>query len=280
MANFAVLTTLLNDKDCIFGDRLNHASVIDGSRYSKAQFKRYRRNDISALEKNIMRINAQNKWIVSEGVFSMDGEIAPLPQLFNLVKKYQCKLIIDDAHGLGVLGEGGRGSIKYYQLPVKNVSILIGTFGKSFGTMGAFVAGNGLLIETLIQFARGYIYTTALPPAIASATYTSLRLIQEENWRREHLRLLIKGFHQGSQDLNLPISPSITPIQTIIVGDTKKTLEVAQWLKQKGILVGCIRPPTVPHNTARLRINLTVHHTKHDVDFLLETLSKIWNEIH
>lgn len=276
MANLAVLTTLIHKNNCVFEDRLNHASLIDGVRYSKAAVKRYNRNNIVQLEKRILQTNSAVKWIVSEGLFSMDGDIAPLPQLFHLAKIHKCQILIDDAHGIGVLGKNGRGSMEHFQLPIEELSVLVGTFGKAFGTMGAFVACSHILIETLLQFARSFIYTTALPPSIASATYKSLQLIQTESWRREHLQLLIQYFKKSAEDLNLPLSPSITPIQTLIIGNTEKTLEVTELLKNKGILVGCIRPPTIPPNTSRLRINLNVHHTKHDVDFLLESLSTIW----
>ena len=186
--------------------------------------------------------------------------------------------MIDDAHGIGVLGKSGRGSIEHYQLPIKNASIVVGTFGKAFGTMGAFVAGHHVMIEALMQFGRGFIYTTALPPAIASATCTSLRLIQTENWRRENLQFLIQYFKKNAYDLNLPLLPSITPIQTLIIGNPINTLKITELLKEKGVLVGCVRPPTIPPNTSRLRINLNVNHTQHDVDFLLESLSTLWKK--
>ncbi len=278
MANLSVLTTLINNQDCAFEDRLNHASLIDGVRYSNAQVKRYRRNNLLMLEKRIAQTYAKNKWIITEGVFGMDGDVAPLPQLFHLAQSYDCQLLIDDAHGIGVLGKSGRGSIEHYQLPIKNASIVVGTFGKAFGTMGAFVAGHHVMIEALMQFGRGFIYTTALPPAIASATCTSLRLIQTENWRRENLQFLIQYFKKNAYDLNLPLLPSITPIQTLIIGNTINTLKITELLKEKGVLVGCVRPPTIPPNTSRLRINLNVNHTQHDVDFLLESLSTLWKK--
>lgn len=275
MANLGVLTTLLNKHDYVFEDRLNHASLIDGVRYSKAKRQRYRRNDLSNLEQNIIQTQSKNKWIITEGVFSMDGDIAPLPQLFYLAKSHGCRVLVDDAHGIGVLGKNGRGSIEHHQIPITDLSILVGTFGKAFGTMGAFVAGSELFIEILIQFARTFIYTTALPPAIASATYKSLQIIQHEPWRRTHLQMLIQYFQKSARDLNLPITPSTTPIQTLIIGNPEKTLTITALLKSKGILVGCIRPPTIPPNTSRLRINLSTHHTKVDIDFLLESLSII-----
>lgn len=278
MANLAVLTSLINKHDCVFEDRLNHASLIDGVRYSGAQVKRYRRHYLLDLEQKIVQTHSNNKWIVTEGVFSMDGEIAPIPQLFNLAKKHDTQLLIDDAHGIGILGKDGRGSIEHHGILIRDNTILVGTFGKAFGTMGAFVTGNQILIESCIQFARGFIYTTALPPAIASATYKSLQLIQTEPWRREYLQSLIHHFKKYAEDLNLPLLPSLTPIQTLIIGNPEKTLELTAYLREKGILVGCIRPPTVPPNTSRLRINLNVHHTRHDVDFLLESLSILWKQ--
>jgi 8-amino-7-oxononanoate synthase len=278
MANLAVLSTLINNQDYVFEDRLNHASLIDGVRYSHAQVKRYRRDNLLDLETRITQAHSKNKWIVTEGVFGMDGDIAPLPQLFELAKNQNCHLLIDDAHGIGVLGENGKGSIEHYQLSVKNVSILVGTFGKAFGTMGAFVAGNHILMEALMQFGRSFIYTTALPPAIASATCTSLELIQTEDWRREHLQFLVQYFKKSAYDLNLPLSSSITPIQTLITGKPESAFRMMELLKKKGILIGCIRPPTVPLNTSRLRINLNVNHTQNDVEFLLESLSTVWKK--
>ncbi len=278
MANLAVLTTLINNRDYVFEDRLNHASLVDGVRYSHAKVKRYRRDDLLNLEKHITEAQSKNKWIVTEGVFSMDGDIAPLPQLFQLTKNQNCQLFIDDAHGIGVLGQNGRGAVEYYQLSIKNTAIIVGTFGKAFGTMGAFVSGHHVLIEALIQLGRSFIYTTALPPAIASATCTSLQLIQTEYWRRTHLQFLIQYFKKSAYDLNLPLLPSMTPIQTLIIGNANHTFKMAESLKNNGILVGCIRPPTIPINTARLRINLNVNHTQHDVDFLLESLATLWKK--
>lgn len=273
MANLAVLTSLLSSEDCILLDRLSHASLLDAARFSTATLKRYQHRDMASLELLLQQSSPKSTWIGSDGVFSMEGDIAPLPQLLALAKQYQCSVIIDDAHGIGVLGQQGRGSLEHHRIDTQNISVLVGTFGKAFGTMGAFIAGSNLLIETLLQFGRSYIYTTALPPAIASATLTSLQILQRDTWRREHLQQLIQHFSHGAKALNLPILPSVTPIQSIIIGDAHKTMALAQQLQQHGILVGAIRPPTVPINTARLRINICVQHTPADIDFLLEKLS-------
>ena len=275
MANLGVLTTLYTTSDHIFMDRLNHASLIDGCRYSGARFERYQHKNISDLKIRLSKSKAQNKLICSDGLFSMDGDLAPVPELVAIAEQRRSLLMLDDAHGIGVLGHQGRGIVNLFGLGIKDVQILVGTLSKAFGTFGAFVAGKKILIESLIQFARSYMYTTALPPAIAEATRMSLRLIQQEDWRRDHLALLIKRFQQGAKQLDLQILPSVTPIQLLIVGGAKQAERVWQKLKQFGIIVDLIRPPTVPNNTARLRIGLTANHTKKQIDVLLETLVSI-----
>jgi len=276
MANLAILMSLTHSEDEIFEDKLNHASLIDAGLYCKAQFKRYRHNDILDLEKKLRLSNKKNKWIISDGVFSMSGEIAPLSELVALSQLFDTQLLIDDAHGIGVLGQTGKGILEHHPISSQHVPILVGTFGKAFGTQGAFVAGEGFLIESLLQFARGYIYTTALSPALACATMTSLKIIQKESWRREYLQFLIDRFSHGARSLNLPLLPSKTPIQVIILNQPERTMQIANLLKQHGILVGAIRPPpTVPPHQARLRINLNIHHTQDDIDHLLDALAKI-----
>jgi 8-amino-7-oxononanoate synthase len=277
MANLAALITLLNNKDCIFQDRLAHASLIDGARFCSARFKRYPHRDHGALTQSLISLINENKWIVTDGVFSMNGGIADLPELVDIAKKTSSHLYIDDAHGIGVLGKSGRGSIEYHQIKAQHVTILVGTFGKAFGTSGAYIAGKNIFMEVLLQFARPYIYTTAIPPALACATHASLKLIQKENWRRNYLTHLINRFKQGAKIINLSLLPSITPIQVIVLGCPLKTQQVAEALSQQGILVGSIRPPTIPPQKACLRINLTVNHTEKDVDYLLEILSKKQN---
>lgn len=279
LANLAVFTALFTQEDCVLQDRLNHASLIDGARFSPAKLKRYRHLDLADLERLLSQTSLQS-WICSDGVFSMDGDITPLPQLIDLAKQYQAGLIIDDAHGIGVLGKNGRGVIEHFQLNANAITALVLPFGKAFGTMGAAVVGSNLVIETILQFARSYIYTTALPPALAAATQASLQLIQAEAWRRSYLQEIIPYFAAQSANMDLPFLPSVTPIQSLIIGSAEKTMAMADQLKQRGILVSAVRPPSVAVNTSRLRINLTVNHSKKDIDRLLESLASIWHEIH
>jgi 8-amino-7-oxononanoate synthase len=211
--------------------------------------------------------------IVTDGVFSMDGDLAPLPELSELAQRYGCWLYVDDAHGFGVLGERGAGTLEHLGLGGREVPILMATLGKALGVFGAFVAGGENLIDFLIQEARTYIYTTAPPPAVAEAARASLRLVQRESWRRAHLKALIERFRAGAQALGLPILPSATPIQPLLLGSSESALEVSRKLWDLGFWVAAIRPPTVPAGTARLRITLTAAHSEIQIDRLLEALA-------
>lgn len=275
MANLGVISALAGRGQQVFEDRRNHASLIDGALLSGARLRRYPHADATALSRMLARHDSAGSLtlIASDGVFSMDGDIAPLRGLAEVAQDAAALLVVDDAHGLGVVGAGGRGSLELAGLSQAQVPILVGTLGKAFGTFGAFVAGPEDLIETLIQRARSYIYTTALPPAVAQATRASLRLIQAEPWRREHLRALIARFRRGAGRLGLPLSPSETPIQPLLVGDNRRALSWSQALEAAGILVTAIRPPTVPQGSARLRVTLSAAHSEADVDTLLEGLS-------
>lgn len=213
--------------------------------------------------------------ILTDGVFSMDGDLAPLPQLVVLAQRHDAWLMVDDAHGLGVVGANGRGSVEHHGLDHAAVPILIGTLGKALGGFGAFVAGSDDLIEYIVQRARPYIYTTALPPAVAHATLTGLRLAQEENWRREHLHALIAHFRRGAAQLGANLLPSMTPIQPLLVGDSEQALAMSTALRARGIYVTAIRPPTVPAGTARLRITLSAAHSEAQVDRLLAALEAV-----
>lgn len=276
MANIGVLTALYGEEsDHIFMDRLNHASLIDGCRYSGARFERYQHRNISDLKLRLSKSTAQNKLICSDSLFSMDGDLAKISELVDVARQSQSLLMIDDAHGVGTLGNQGRGALSYFNLKATDVQILVGTLSKAFGTFGAFVAGEKVIIESLIQFARSYIYTTALPSSIVEATRASLKLIQQEDWRRDHLSVLIKRFQKGAAEMNLHVLTSNTPIQILIIGKSEQANQVAISLKQLGIIVDLIRPPTVPNNTARLRIGLTANHTEEQVDILLEALNKV-----
>jgi 8-amino-7-oxononanoate synthase len=275
MANLGVLTSLLQRGDHVFEDRLNHASLLDGGLHSGARFQRFAHGDVSALERKLVRVDGI-KLVVVDGVFSMDGDTAPLEQLAATCSRHDACLMVDDAHGFGVMGQDGAGSTAAAGLDAEAVPVLMATLGKALGTAGAFVAGSELLIETLIQQARSYIYTTALPPAVAAATLESLKLLREESWRRDHLGQLIDRFRAGSKQLDLPLMPSASAIQPLQVGDAGKALALSERLKAKGFLIGAIRPPTVPAGTSRLRITLSAGHSDEQVDRLLDQLGQCW----
>jgi len=279
MANIGVINALVGKGDAVFQDKLNHASLLDGGLLSGADFQRYLANDMASLEKKLARSKASRKLIVSDAVFSMDGNVADLSALSEKAQQYGAWLMVDDAHGFGVLGATGAGSVEQYHLSEQQVPVLMGTFGKALGSAGAFVAGSEALIETLIQFSRTYIYTTAMPPAIAAATRTSLQLVKQQSWRREHLQTLIAHFKQGCQHLGLVLQPSNTAIQPIMVGPAKLALQLSDELAKHGVLVKAIRAPTVAVNQARLRVTLSAGHSIADVDKLLTALKCILAEI-
>jgi len=270
MANLGVITSLMGRHDAIFSDKLNHASLVDAALLSRAKIERYPHNNMQRLESLLEKSQAQQKLIITDGVFSMDGDLCKLEKMVELAKTYKAWIMVDDAHGLGVLGDTGRGILEKYELGEKDVPILMGTLGKAFGVFGAFIAGSELLIETLIQTARSYIYTTAIPPALAEAARASLIVAKKETWRRQHLNELITYFRFAAR--NLPLMPSITAIQPIILGSSEKALAVSSALYERKILVTAIRPPTVPQGTARLRITLSALHDKSQVDELVEAL--------
>lgn len=273
MANVGTINALVGKGDAVFEDKLNHASLLDGGLLSGARFQRFLHNDLDDLEKKLQRSDANRKLIVVDGVFSMDGDLAPLPELSALAEKYQAWLMMDDAHGFGCLGKTGAGTAEHFALSQQQLPIVMGTLGKGAGSFGAFIAGSETLIETLIQEARPYIYTTAMPPAVAAATRASLQLFQSEAWRREHLNQLIAQFRQGVQTLGLQLMPSSTAIQPIVFGRADITLQVAEQLQSRGYWVGAIRPPTVPQNTSRLRITLSAAHSAEQVSGLLDALA-------
>ncbi len=275
MANQGVITTLVGQGDRVYEDRLNHASLIDGGLLSRARFKRFGHTDVETLGRDLQQRENGEVLVASDGVFSMDGDLAPLPALSALCRERDAWLLVDDAHGLGVLGREGRGTLDHYGLGLAEVPVLMGTLGKAFGGFGAFVAGSEDLIETLIQQARSYIYTTALPSAVAEATRTALRLAREEEWRRKRLRELVAGFRAGVEQLGLPLMASATPIQPIVAGSSERALEWSRLLEQQGILVTAIRPPTVPEGSARLRITFSAAHTDRHLDRLLQALARL-----
>ena len=273
MANIGTVNALVGRKDAVFEDRLNHASLLDAGLLSGARFKRYLHCDGNSLDQRLSESFARRKLVVTDGVFSMDGNMSPLSQLAMVTKKHCAWLMVDDAHGFGVLGKTGAGSVEEAKLSINEVPVLMATLGKALGTMGAFVAGSEALIETLIQFARTYVYTTALPPAIAAATLTSLALVKKESWRREKILTLIEIFKRGCASIGLNLMPSDTPIQPIIIGSACNAMIFSKALYTKDILVNAIRPPTVAKNSSRLRVTISATHSEQQVNQLLDALA-------
>lgn len=273
MANMGVIAALAGRGDTIFSDRLNHASIIDGCILSRARVRRYAHGDVAALEAMLSETSG-HKLVVTDGVFSMDGDIASLTELARVCKAHDALLVVDDAHGIGVLGPQGGGSVLEAGLSQEDVPVLIGTLGKGVGTSGAFVAGSDVLIDYLVQKARTYIYTTAMPPALAAATCASLDAVESGDERRAHLDALIQQFRAGAQDLGYELMSSRTPIQPIMIGNNWTALALSRALEDEGLLVTAIRPPTVPEGEARLRVTLSAAHTEADVDRLLQALAK------
>lgn len=275
MANLGVFSTLLGRGDYAYEDRLNHASLLDAALLSGARLQRFKHADSADLVKKLHASGEGEKLVATDGVFSMDGDMADLPALATAASKNDAWLMVDDAHGLGVLGKQGKGSLEHFGLGEKEVPVLMGTLGKAVGTFGAFVAGSEDLVETLIQKARTYIYTTATPPAVAEATRVSLKLVQQEEWRREKLGSLIKQFREGVEQLGLQLMPSASPIQPLLVMDAGRAVEISERLLEKGILITAIRPPTVPEGTARLRITFSAVHDEQHVTRLLDALEQV-----
>ena len=275
MANLGTINALLDKQDAVFEDRLNHASLLDAGLLSGARFQRYLHNDVNSLSQRLSKASARRSLVVTDGVFSMDGDIADLPAICDTAQQHNAWVMVDDAHGIGCLGEKGAGCAEYFGLSLQQLPVLMGTLGKAFGTSGAFVAGSEALIETLIQHARTYIYTTSMPPAVAAATRVSLKLVQAEHWRREHLGALIKRFRYGCEQLGLNLMDSPTPIQPILVGDADKAMAMSEALRDKGMFVTAIRPPTVPNGSARLRVTLSASHSFEHVDCLLNALDQV-----
>ena len=273
MANLGAVTALLGKGDSLYQDRLNHASLIDAGILSRAGLKRDPHADMAVLQRQLSAHSRGEAMVASDGVFSMDGDLAPLNTLSELCRQHRAWLMVDDAHGFGVLGKSGAGTLEHYNLDSAHVPLLMGTLGKALGTFGAFVAGSEELIETLIQRARSYVYTTALPPAVAEATRASLRLVKAESWRRERLQQLISRFRDAVRETGLPLMDSRTPIQPILAATPEQALAWSGRLEEQGILVSAIRPPTVPEGGARLRVTLSAAHSDAHLDRLLESLA-------
>jgi len=278
MANLGAITALVGRGHGVFEDRLNHASLLDAGLLSGARFQRFTHSDSDSLAARLSASTAERKLVAVDGVFSMDGDAAPLGELAVVAENQGAWLMVDDAHGFGCLGATGAGSLEAQGLSQRQVPILMGTLGKALGSFGAFVAGSETLIETLIQFARTYIYTTALPPAVAAATRVSLGLVRSESWRRDHLNQLIEQFRQGAKDLGLALMDSQTAIQPILVGDDARALALSERLQSRGYWVAAIRPPTVPKGSARLRVTLSAAHSREQLEGLLAALAESLEE--
>ncbi|HSI24487.1 MAG TPA: 8-amino-7-oxononanoate synthase, partial [Methylotenera sp.] len=272
MANIGALGALVGRGDAIFADKLNHACLNDGGYYSLAEFHRFAHNDVVALEKLLKVSTAKHKLIAVDAVFSMDGDIAPLPDYLKLCEQYDAYLYVDDAHGFGVLGQHGKGSLSHFNLKSSRL-IYMATLGKAAGVAGAFVAGQQVVIDYLIQTAKSYVYSTPAPPALSATLIESIKIIEQGDELRAHLQHLIATLKQHLHLKNWQLLPSETAVQPLIVGSNYEAVGLSEYLQKLGILVPAIRPPTVPVNTARLRISLSAAHTEQDVIKLAEALN-------
>lgn len=274
-ANIGAITALAGPEDAIFSDALNHASLIDGVRLSRAEVVRYPHADLKFLERALADSRARTRLVVTDGVFSMDGDIAPLPAMLDLCERHDAWLLVDDAHGFGVIGSEGRGSPAHFGLRSPRI-VYVGTLGKAAGVAGAFVAGAPEVVEIVLQRARTYIYTTAGPALLAAAVEASLQLIRDEGWRRGRLRQLIGALKQALHGTDVVFVPSDTPIQPLIIGASGEAVTASAALRERGILVPAIRPPTVPEGTARLRVSLSAAHSEQDVARLAAALCAVY----
>ena len=278
MANIGVLGALVGRGDAIFADKLNHACLNDGGYYSLAAFNRFPHNNVEALEKLLKASTAKNKVIAVDAVFSMDGDLAPLQEYLVLCERYDAYLYVDDAHGFGVLGEHGCGSVSHFKLKSPRI-IMMATLGKAAGVAGAFVAGEQVVIDYLIQTAKSYVYSTPAPPALSATLTESIKLIENGDDLRTHLQYLIATLKQNLRVKKWQLMPSVTAVQPLLVGSNHEALQLSEYLQNKGILVPAIRPPTVPVNTARLRISLSAAHSEADVLQLAEAINQAESEL-
>jgi 8-amino-7-oxononanoate synthase len=274
MANLGVVQALTGKADTVFADKLNHASLNDAMLLSRAQVKRYRHGDMAQLSALLEQTTSGRKLVITDAVFSMDGDLAPLPELLALCEQHDAWLLVDDAHGFGMLGEQGRGSLSHFGIASPRI-IYMATLGKAAGVFGAFVAAEQVVIDTLVNHARSYVYTTATPPALSAALAESVRLIAEGDDRRAHLQNLIAQLRSGLSDLPWKLMPSPTAIQPLLIGDNQQALKLSEALRERCIWVAAIRPPTVPQGTARLRITLSAAHSAADVAQLIGTLHEL-----
>jgi 8-amino-7-oxononanoate synthase len=275
MANAGAITALAARTEVVLQDRLNHASLVDGARQSGARLLRYRHGDAEEAARIAVEQGDRLALIATDGVFSMDGDVAPLRELAQLARRHQAWLLVDDAHGLGVLGEHGGGALEAAGLDAASVPLLVGTLGKAFGSFGAFVAGDRDTVELVMQRARSYLFTTALPPAAAAATRAALAIARSEGWRRQHLAQLVARFRSGAQQLGLPLAAASTAIQPIHVPGAMQCVAASEALLDRGFWVSAIRQPTVPAGTERLRVTLSAGHSEAQVDALLDALAQV-----
>lgn len=272
MANLGVISALLGPGDVCIQDKLNHASLLDGARLAGCTLKRYPHGDSDAARRQLLASPGTAAVLATDGVFSMDGDVAPLSELAGIAREQHAALWVDDAHGVGVLGPDGAGSVAEVGLGADDVPILMGTLGKALGTAGAFVSGSESVINALMQFARTYVYTTAMPPALAAAALAAVGIARRDHDRRTHLSVLVERFRAGATRVGLPLGVSRMPIQPVLVGDSSRAVALAEALERDGFLVVAIRPPTVPAGQARLRVALSAQHGTDDVDALLRAL--------
>jgi 8-amino-7-oxononanoate synthase len=271
LANIGILTALCGRGDAIFGDRLNHACLNDGALLSRAGFHRYPHGDLLRLARELAASTARRKLIATDAVFSMDGDLAPLPALLELAERFDAWLVVDDAHGFGVLGERGQGTLAHCRLQSERI-VYMGTLGKAAGVAGAFVAAHPAVIETLVQSARPYVFTTAAPPHLAATLLAALAIIRDQPARRTHLFALIARFRARTRGSRWTLLDSSTPIQPLVIGDNAAAVALATALWERGFWAPAIRPPTVPKGTARLRITMSAAHAMADVDALCDAL--------
>jgi 8-amino-7-oxononanoate synthase len=275
LANLGAMQALLDREGVCVQDKLNHASLLDAAKLAGCTLKRYRHANVEGAARQLATAGNAPALLATDGVFSMDGDVAPLRAFAALCAREGTTLMVDDAHGLGVLGAHGAGSVVEAGLSQTDVPVLMATLGKALGGSGAFVAGSAALVEGFTQFARTYVFTTALPPARAAATRAAVRIARREDWRREKLSKLIARFRAGARQLGLPLADSRTPIQPILLNDADATMHAAAELEGAGVLVGAIRPPSVPAGSARLRVTLSAGHEEADVDRLLGALAAV-----
>ncbi len=275
MANLGIVPALVGRGDAVFADKLNHASLIDAVQLSRADSQRYAHGDLAALERLLAASRARRKLILSDAVFSMDGDLAPLPALLELAERFDAWLVIDDAHGFGVLGAQGRGSLAHFALARAERIVYMGTLGKAAGASGAFVAASQTVIEWLLQRARSYIFSTGSSPVMACALLASLELIEHGDRRRQHLGQLTAQLRAGLAETRWQLMPSPTAIQPVIIGDNHEAMRVAGALFERGLWVPAIRPPTVPKGSARLRVSLTAAHSEAQVARLVDALREL-----